>query len=163
MKIRSSRLSVFERREIAGRRQAWVSPDGVARRLGRQRLTIFRELRRNRFDDTELPDLNGGLGLIAQGKPDGPKSRQRKLVREGKLRERVEHCLSCVWTPEQIAGRMQYEDAPELVCHEEICLRTHSDEGRKSALWRHLPSCSRRRRGHRLRKRPPRGFRTRGG
>lgn len=115
MKIRFSHLSVSERRKIERWRQAKVSPDEMARRLGRHRSTIFRELRRNRFIDTELPDLNGYWGLIAQGKADGRRSRRRKLLREAKLRERVEHCLSCGWTPEQIAGRMRYEGAPERV------------------------------------------------
>ena len=115
MKIRFSHLSVSERRKIERWKQAKLSPDEMARRLGRHRSTIFRELRRNRFVDAELPDLNGYWGLIAQGKADGRRSRRRKLLRQVKLRERVEHCLSCGWTPEQIAGRMRYEGAEERV------------------------------------------------
>ncbi len=152
MKIRFSHLSVSERRKIERWRQAKLSPDEMARRLGRHRSTIFRELRRNRFVDAELPDLNGYWGLIAQGKADGRRSIRRKLLRQAKLRERVEHCLSCGWTPEQIAGRMRYEGAPERVCQETIYRHIYSDEGRSSELWRHLPS-GRRRRGYRLRKR----------
>ena len=158
MKIRFSHLSVSDRRKIERWRQAKLSPDEMARRLGRHRSTIFRELRRNRFVDPELPDLNGYWGLIAQGKADGRRSRRRKLLRETKLRERVEHCLSCGWTPEQIAGRMRYEGARERVCQETIYRHIYSDEGRKSELWRHLPSGRRRRRGYRLRKRPPPKF-----
>ncbi|MFC3630862.1 hypothetical protein ACFOM8_15565, partial [Paracoccus angustae] len=34
----------------------------------------------------------------------------------------------------------------------------YSDEGRRAELWCHLPSGRRRRRGYRLRKRPPQNF-----
>lgn len=154
MKIRFFHLPVSERRKIGRWRQVKLSPDEMARRLGRHRSTIFHELRRNRFVDPELSDLNGYWGLIAQGKADGRRSRQRRLLREAKLRERVEHCLRCGWTPEQNAGRMRYEGAPERVCQETIYRHIYSDDGRRSELWRHLPSGRRRRRGDRPRNSP---------
>lgn len=53
---------------------------------------------------------------------------------------------------------MRQERAPLRVCQETIYRHIYSDEGRRGALWRHLPSGRRRRRGYRLRKRPPPKF-----
>ena len=86
---------------------------------------------------------------------DGRRTRPRKLMREPRLRDQVERCLRAGWTPEQIAGRMRHEQAPIRVCHETIYRHIYSEEGRRGELWRHLPSGRRRRRGYRLRKRPP--------
>lgn len=158
MKVRYSHLSLPDRRRIERWRQAKMSPDEMARRLGRHRSTIFRELRRNHFHDSEVPTLSGYWGIVAQGLSDGRRTRQRKLVREPGLRDRVERCLRSGWTPEQIAGRMRQERAPLRVCQETIYRHIYSDEGRRGALWRHLPSGRRRRRGYRLRKRPPPKF-----
>ena len=136
-------------------RHARMSPDEMAHRLGRHRSTIFRELRRNHFHDSEVPRLSGYWCIVAQSLSDGRRTRQRKLMREPRLRDQVERCLRSGWTPEQIAGRMRHEQAPIRVCHETIYRHIYSEEGRRGELWRHLPSGRRRRRGYRLRKRPP--------
>lgn len=158
MKVRFSHLSLSDRRKIERWRHAKLSPDEMARRLGRHRSTIFRELRRNRFHDSEIPTLSGYWSIVAQGLCDGRRARRRKLVQYPGLRDQVERCLRSGWTPEQIAGRMRYEHAARRVCHETIYRHIYSEEGRRSELWRHLPSGRRRRRGYRLRKRPPPKF-----
>ena len=158
MKVRFSHLSLLERCKIERWRQMKLSPDEMARRLGRHRPTIFRELRRNHVHDTEVPKLSGYWCIVAQSFSDGRRTRQRKLVRDPGLRDQVERCLRSGWTPEQIAGRMRYEGAPRRVCQETIYCHIYSEEGRRAELWRHLPSGRRRRRGYRLRKRPPPKF-----
>lgn len=158
MKVRYSHLSLAERRRIERWRHAKMSPDEMAHRLGRHRSTIFRELRRNHFHDSEAPRLSGYWCIVAQSLSDGRRTRQRKLMREPRLRDQVERCLRAGWTPEQIAGRMRHEQAPIRVCHETIYRHIYSEEGRRGELWRHLPSGRRRRRGYRLRKRPPPKF-----
>ena len=116
MKVRFSHLSLSERRKIERWRQMKLSPDEMARRLGRHRSTIFRELRRNHFHDSEIPKLSGYWCVVAQSYSDGRRTRQRKLVRDAGLRDQVERCLRSGWAPEQIAGRMRYEGAPRRVC-----------------------------------------------
>ena len=59
MKVRYSHLSLADRRRIERWRHARMSPDEMARRLGRHRSTIFRELRRNHFHNSEVPKLSG--------------------------------------------------------------------------------------------------------
>ena len=140
MKVRFSHLSLSERRKIERWRQTKLSPDEMARRLGRHRSTIFRELRRNHFHDSEIPKLSGYWCVVAQSYSDGRRTRQRKLVRDPGLRDQVERCLRSGWTPEQIAGRMRYENAPRRVCQETIYQHIYSEDGRRGELWRHLPS-----------------------
>ena len=82
MKVRYSHLSLAERRQIERWRHAKMSADEMARRLGRHRSTIFRELRRNHFHDPEAPRLNGYWCIVAQSLTDGRRTRQRKLIRE---------------------------------------------------------------------------------
>ena len=47
----------------------------IAEKLGRHRSTIFRELKRNRFDDPEMRDLAGYYGLVAD-----TRSKDRRLI-----------------------------------------------------------------------------------
>jgi len=158
MKVRFSHLSLSDRGKIERWRHAKLSPDEMARRLGRHRSTIFRELKRNHFHDSEIPKLSGYWCVVAQSRCDARRTRRRKLVRDPRLRDQVERCLRAGWTPEQIAGRMRYERAPASVCHETIYRHIYSEEGRRAELWPHLPSGRRRRRGYRLRKRLPPKF-----
>jgi len=116
MKVRFSHLSLSDRRKIERWRHAKLSPDEIARRLGRHRSTIFRELKRNHFHDSEIPKLSGYWCIMAQSRCNGRRTRRRKLVRDPGLRDQVERCLRAGWTPEQIAGRMRYECAPSRVC-----------------------------------------------
>ena len=148
-------LDLEERRKIAHRREAKVSANEIAARLGRHRSTIFREHRRNHFVDDELRYLSGYYAVNAQNLASECRASQRKLVQNPILRAAVIERLQSGWTPEQIAGRLRLERAPLRVCHETIYQYIYSEEGRRSELWRHLPSGRRRRRRYRLRKHPP--------
>ncbi|WP_083464427.1 helix-turn-helix domain-containing protein [Phaeobacter sp. 11ANDIMAR09] len=59
-------LSLQERRKIEKWRAAKISVDVIAERLGRNRSTIFRELRRNHYEDSELPDVVGYFGVVGR-------------------------------------------------------------------------------------------------
>jgi IS30 family transposase len=50
-------LSLEERRKIETWRATKVSVDAIADRLGRNRSTIFRDLRRNYFKDIDMPKV----------------------------------------------------------------------------------------------------------
>ena len=45
-----------------------LTVDNAANLLNLTRRQVFRLLKRNRFDDEELPDLNGYYGMVAQQK-----------------------------------------------------------------------------------------------
>lgn len=60
MKTRYSHLTLADRRQIERWRQMRMSATEIARRLGRHRSTIFRELRRNHFHEAEFSPGSSG-------------------------------------------------------------------------------------------------------
>ena len=99
-------LDLRERRTIEDMLNAKCSVDEIASEIGRHRSTVYREINRNRFEDTELPELNGYYGVHAQQIATDRRARRRKLVRLSALREAVIDRLKEGWSPEQIAGRL---------------------------------------------------------
>ena len=158
MKTRYSHLTLIDRRQIERWRLMKMSATEIAERLGRHRSTVFRELRRNRHHDVEIPELTGYWCVLAQKLALGRRFRHRKLVRHSELRQRIIVCLKAGWSPEQIAGRMRFEGALPRASQETIYQFVYSEEGRAAELWRHLASGRRKRRGYRRRKRPPPKF-----
>ncbi|MEJ6396004.1 helix-turn-helix domain-containing protein [Gymnodinialimonas sp. 2305UL16-5] len=53
----------------------------IAAEIGRHRSSIYREIKRNGFTDTEIPELNGYYSTLAQKAASGRRQRRRKLVR----------------------------------------------------------------------------------
>lgn len=114
----ASHLTIKEREIISqmqyGRRKA----TGIARRLGRHRSTIYRELARNR-------DSRGYSAVRAQGRAEA-RRRDRPLVHKmdrPKLRREVCQGLTNYWSPEQVAGRMRrcrHRQSSSLVSHQTI-------------------------------------------
>ncbi len=104
-----SHIDLVERRKIARWRMANISVEAIAEKLGRHRSTIFRELKRNQFNDDEIKDLTGYYCTVADQKARERRSRQRKLIRFAHLRQSVVDRISHGWSPKQIAGRMQLE------------------------------------------------------
>lgn len=146
-------LNLEERRKIARWREAKVSATEIARRLGRDRSTIFRELKRNRFVDAELQHLSGYYAVNAQAMAEERRANRRKLVRDRALRDAVIDRLKAGWTPEQIAGRLRHEGTSRRVSHETIYQYVYSPDGHAIELYRHLPDHRRRRRGRGRRRR----------
>jgi IS30 family transposase len=151
-------LSLEERRRIERWRQANVSATTIARTLGRHRSTIFRELRRNHFRDNELPDVVGYFALAAHSDCAKRRSRKRKLIKHADLRSLIVDRIKDGWTPEQIAGRMRYENARQRVCQETIYRYVYSKEGMAQELWWYLPTHRKSRKPRRARKRLPPKF-----
>lgn len=111
MKRRFSHLTLADRRQIERWRLMKMSATDIARRLGRHRSTVFRELQRNRHHDAEIPELTGYWGVLAQKLALDRRARHRKLVRHPDLRKWIVRCLKAGWSPEQISGRMRLEGA----------------------------------------------------
>jgi IS30 family transposase len=146
-----SHLSLEERRKIADWRAAKMPTSEIADRLGRDASTVYRDLRRNYYDDKELPELNGYYALNAQDMYERRRAIHRKMVVHPTLKAAIEDRLKAGWSPEQIAGRMRLERHPIRVSHETIYRFAYSKDGRAEQFYRHLPE-------HRKRRRP-RGYR----
>ena len=157
MKRTCPHLSDEERRKLERRRHAKVGPDVIAERLGRHRSTIFRELKRNRFQDEAMPKVTGYCWVVAKAKAAVRRAKERKLIRHAELRDQVTQWIKDGWTPEQIAGRLRAEGARPRACQETIYRFVYSKEGLRENLWWHLPERRRKRRPrHARRRRAPR-------
>lgn len=158
MKRTYSQIDLDERRKIERWRQAGVSVDAIAEKLGRHRSTIFREIVRNKFEDPEMPDLTGYFCVTANNRAKERRNRYRKLVRHPKLRASIIERIKHGWSPEQIAGRLAYERSSVRVCHETIYRFAYSADGQEIKLWRYLPESRARRRPRHVRRRHGRRF-----
>ena len=133
-------LTLDERRVIANMLQAKVPKTRIAAVLGRDRSTITREVKRNWWHDTEVPQAAGYWHMNAQSQAERRRSRRRKLERLPDLLAEVIHRLREGWSPEQIAGRLRIEPAaPHRLCHETIYQYVYSAEGQSAQLARLLP------------------------
>jgi IS30 family transposase len=119
-KMAHTELGLRERRTIEDMLNAKMSVESIAAEIGRHRSTVFREIKRNRFADDELPKLNGYYGMNAQKSAVERRARRRKLVRFVDLRMHVITQLKAGWSPEQIAGRLQYDGQSLRVSHETV-------------------------------------------
>ena len=146
-----SHLSLDERRKLAHWLEVKMPIAEIADRLGRDASTIYRDIKRNRYTDKEIPELNGYHAVVAQGMYQQRRAVHRKMVVHPELKVAIVDRLQAGWSPEQIAGRMRLERHPIRVSHETIYRFAYSKDGHAEQFYRHLPEHRRRRR--------PRGYR----
>ena len=133
-------LGLHERRAIEDMLNVKMSVNKIAAEIGRHRSTVYREIKRNRFIDDELPNLNGYYGMTAQRCAVERRGRRRKLMRLADLRNAVVMQLKEGWSPEQIAGRLQFDGQTVRVSHETIYAYVYGPDGRSQDLARLLPN-----------------------
>ncbi len=118
----------------------------IARRLGRHRSTVLRELERNRCANGYRPD---GAARRAWAR----KLRGSKIARSTGLRVHVEDRLAMDWSLKQIARRMELHGSEHEISAESIYRHAYSPAGRRAGLPRFLaqrkPKRGRRRRNGR--------------
>ena len=141
-KKKYTQLGQKERDRIFQLKHKGMSNTDIANKLGRNKSTIGRELRRNthRKFKKYLPDT-------AQRKADKRKAsgrKQRYVDKTPKLQERIIDLLGKGWSPDIIAGRLNRLRIPYLN-QESIYQFIYSTGGRKLNLRQYL------RRAHRLR------------
>lgn len=145
-------LDLRERRRIEDLHNAGVAVRQIAADLNRHRSTIYREIKRNRFIDNELPQFSGYYGVTAEAYTKARRARRRKLLRLDGLREAIIDRLKAGWSPEQIAGRLRYEGHATRVCQETIYAYVYSQKGQTETLARYLPERRKRRKPRYARK-----------
>ena len=134
-----SHIDMDERRKIERWQAAKISVNEIAQKLGRHRSTIFRDLKRNRFDDVEMPKLSGYYCVTAQQQATRRRYNLRKLIRLPKLRDAVIERIKRGWSPQQIAGRLKlergFDRGPVMyTCHETIYRFAYSYDGQAIKL-----------------------------
>jgi IS30 family transposase len=129
------------RSRISALRREGGWPAAIARRLGRHRSTISRELQRN------CSPWDGGYRPSkAQEQANGRRSRSRRNRRfDGRDWKLVETLLREDWSPEQVAGSL--EKAGRLsISHETIYRYVWADRAQGGDVYRHLRCATKRRR-----------------
>jgi len=131
MGTRYDHFTLEERCRLCGMIEMGLSKTEIARRLGRHRGTIYRELERNRNADGYRPDS-------ADRRAWARKLRGSRIERSTRLREHVEDRLAMGWSPEQIAGRMEHDGVDHSVSTESIYRHVFSPGGRRAGLAKYL-------------------------
>lgn len=136
-------LGQKERDRIFRLKKKGLPNSAIAAKLGRDKSTIGRELRRNTHRKLHqyLPDT-------AQRKADKRKARGRKVryvVKDAAFKRRIIRLLKKGWSPDLIAGRLRRAKQSGLN-QESIYQFIYSLEGRKQNLRQYL------RRAHRIRR-----------
>lgn len=134
-------LTSEERYRISVLRQEGHWPAAIARRLGRHRSTISRELRRN------CSPWDGGYRPSkAQEQAKGRRSRSRRNHRFGAREWRqVESRLRRKWSPEQISGDLR-KTGELSISHETIYRHVWDDRARGGSLYKDLRQAAKKRR-----------------
>lgn len=127
--MKRTELNLAERRTIEDLLHLKVNVTEIARRINRHRSTVYREIKRNFYEDQELPQLDGYYGMNAQRFTAERRARRRKLLRIPALRDAVIDRLQEGWSPEQIAGRLKFEGHATTVSHETIYAYVYSPDG----------------------------------
>lgn len=136
-------LGQKERDQIFRLKEKGLANSAIADRLGRDKTTIGRELRRNAHQllHQYLPDT-------AQRKADKRKERGRKqryVMKQPRLKKKIIRLLKQGWSPDLIAGRLKRSGASYLN-QESVYQFVYSLAGRKLNLRQYL------RRAHRIRR-----------
>jgi IS30 family transposase len=131
MGTRYSHLTLEERCRLRGLIEMGLSISEIARRLGRHRATIHREIGRNRCASGYRPDS-------ADRRAWARKLRGSRIGRSTRLRASVGDRLAMGWSPEQIAGRMELEGSEHTLSAESIYRHAYSPAGRRAGLLRLL-------------------------
>lgn len=146
-------LNIEERRILARLLHHKAKVVEIARALSRHRSSIYREIKRNWWHDTKVPEADGYWPVTAQEPAKGRRAHNRKLARHVELRDAVVNRLMAGWSPEQIAGRLKAEPkSKNRLCHETIYRYVYSEDGRNQDLARYLPERRRKRQPRRARK-----------
>ena len=100
-------LSLAERCRLVGMLEQGLPMTEIARRLGRHRSTIHRELTHNSNVEGYRPD---GADRLAWARM----LRGSRIGHSTRLRDHIEDRLSMGWSPEQLAGRIELERVSRL-------------------------------------------------
>ncbi len=125
-------LTYAERCQIHALRKSGLSGPAIARQLGRDRTTVWREVRRN-------SGRRGYRHKQARRKSDRRRSAASSVARKmtPELWRMAEERLAEGWSPEQVSGRLRKEGEP-MAGRQWIYERIHADRKAGGGLWRHL-------------------------
>jgi len=123
-----TRLTYFDRQQIAFYARLKWNAKRIAEAIGKDRTVVWRELQRNRSPHLEYEADKAHYYSERRAQ----KTNRRKLEKYPKLRAYVRRRLGEGWSPEQIAGRLKAHPPPGLaklaVSHEAIYQFIYEEE-----------------------------------
>jgi IS30 family transposase len=131
MGTKYNHFTLDERCRMRGLMEIGLGPGEIARRLGRHRGTIYREIARNRCAAEYRADSADRMAWVG-------KLRGSKIQRSARLRDYVGDRLAMGWSPEEVAGRMELDAMNDTVSAESIYRYVYSPAGRRAGLPRYL-------------------------
>ncbi len=137
----AQRVSFDERARVEAMSTEGVEVAEIARRLGRHRSTVYRELKRG---GGRCGYDAGAAHVSAAARAARPKA--PKLVADPELAAAVAGGLAQRWSPQAISAQLRAEG--HKVCAETIyaaCYDHRGSRGLPEGSWRRLPRCRRRR------------------
>lgn len=143
-------LTHDDRIRLASLKRAGLKQKDIARELGKNPSTISRELSRN-------PSSNrtGYNVKIAQENTDRRRvlanQHFRKIKNNPWLQKHIKKKLKLDWSPEQIAGRLEYIKGERIICHETIYQYIYDTGKELTKHLRYKKSKYRRRYGTKIR------------
>jgi len=144
---RYTQIIIEERCDIARLQAAGTSIRQIAASLDRAPSTIARELKRNSSPS------KGYNPSYAQQRARSHRWVGSRLDRDSGLRDRVLSRLAQGWSPEQVAGRLAYEQGTPVISYETIYRFIYAQLARtKDYSWRHYLPRAKSKRGRRGRK-----------
>jgi transposase, IS30 family len=150
-----SQLSLVERDQLALLRAQHLSLGAIAKRLGRDKSTISRELKRNR---ALVYNAYGGGSAHRRAQQRKRRAGRRPRLKHPRIRRYAVRKLKAGWSPEQIAGRLPERFPNSSISHEAIYQYIYLFETRQQEnLIPYLARAHRRRqlKGHRHTHRDP--------
>jgi IS30 family transposase len=142
-------LTREERYQIEALLESGRSLRQIARQLQRSPSTLSRELRR------AGPPYRA---LEAQGRTESLRKRphpEKQKIR-GALKNYVDERIARDWSPEQIAGRLQFQESSKSLSHQTIYRYLHRERASRPELWNHLRMLRKTRKNNRPPHRPTR-------
>lgn len=127
-------LTAEERYQIDDLRREGFNQTEIAKKLGRSKSTLSRELNRNKGDRGWRPrqaQIKATERLVTRGSSN---ARKISVTAWGYAKK---HLIKDQWSPEQIAGRLLLE-GQETISHETIYQRILEDKNAGGTLYTHL-------------------------
>lgn len=132
MEKKYTQLTSSQRHQLYSLHSGGLGISEIARRLGRNKSTISRELKRNKTNGLYLPDT-------AQTLTKERRWRGCKIERNKELRDYILQRLATdSWSPLRISGRMKRDKTTAYACPETIYRFIYSPAGKAYQLYPHL-------------------------
>lgn len=127
-----TQLTAKERYQIYAFLDMGILKSDIAKRLGRHKSTIYREIKQNSKDEIYFP-------VVAQQTADARKRKERpcKMQKDAELNNYVIQCLKKGWSPEQISGRMRLDGSLYYICPESLYRYIYREKNKELYYYLH--------------------------